>query len=151
MQHDDIAGAAAGLVAVLILVLLAGHSCSRDGPEVVIPPDPNEKLAEVARQSVEAAREAQAGEREARKDAAAVREASGRWTAVAFVAAAVIPLAIALLLFKFYANTPPGDAEVLAELHRLAEPETRPLPAARRRSLAAPADTDGPAHSDERT
>jgi len=140
MFDDDRAKALGWLLILIVVLAVLDPVCSRR-PEVVIPPDPNEKLAEVARESVQMAREA-------REEAAAVRESSGRWFFIALAAAVIAPLVVALLLFRLYANAPPDDAEVFAQLQELAQIETPQLPAPRQRPLAAPANEDGPAHRD---
>ena len=145
MGHDkanEMVGA--GILLICFLWIIGGCFEGDDGPRVVTPPDPNEKLAEVARESVQAAREAQAGEREARRDAAAIREASSTWHSIALVLAVGVPLTIVLLLFRFYANAPPDGAEMLAEFHLLMDDgNARSLPPGSPKPLPGPTEGVG--------
>ena len=93
------------LLLVIVIVLLR-PMCARE------PPTPDQRIADVADQALSMARNAN-------DDAAAYKASCDRWYFVAVVAAGAMPLAIALLLFRYYTRTPPEDLEVLEQVKRL--------------------------------
>jgi len=135
MVRNDTGDMVAGLLILLVVFAILRPMCS---PKVVVPPDPNEELAKVAREAIEMAREA-------REEAASVRASSDRWFFISLAAAVTVPLLVAVLFFKFYANTPPDEAEVVMQLLRLADDENQRLPPPKHKTLAAPSNEDGPA------
>lgn len=135
MIRNDTGEMLVGLLVLLIVFAILRPMCT---PKVVVPPDPNEELAKVAREAIEMAREA-------REEAASVRASSDRWFFISLAAAVAAPLVIAVLFFKFYANTPPDEAEVVMQLLRLADAERRKLPPPEHKALAGPSNEDGSA------
>ena len=85
-----------------------------------MPPDANEGAMKVAEDAVALARNTN-------EEAAALRESVGAWYFISLVLGVMIPVVVAFLLFRYWSQTQPEDAEVFQELDQLREDEAKRL------------------------
>ena len=138
-MDDKTASAVGGAVVLVLLFLMLEPMCT---PRVVVPPDPNEKLAEIAKQAVEMAREA--------NERTATAERSSDWGYfIALAAGVTVPLVVALLLFRYYAQAPSDATEVFLQLQEFAEDGLLRLPPPEHEALADPSAQDDSARRDD--
>ena len=117
MDDRRIARAIGVAVVVIILAMILRPVCA---PEVVVPPDANEGAMKVAEDAVALARNTN-------EEAAALRESVGAWYFISLVLGVMIPVVVAFLLFRYWSQTQPEDAEVFQELDQLREDEAKRL------------------------
>ena len=115
-MEDNRIGRVIGLAAVLfILVLLLRPVCA---PEVVMPPDANDRAMKVAEDAVALARDAN-------EEADALRDSVGAWYFLSLVAGVMIPVVVAFLLMRYWSQNAPEDVEVFRQLDQLRESEVK--------------------------
>jgi len=121
MKHN-----ATRFVLVATVFLVVGWALSRLWSPA--PRDTNERLAVTTQRATDSALQAH-------EDAAAYRESVDKWYFVALAGAAIIPLVLAGLLLRMWANAPPEPGEVFREMAdaltasrpALPHPETKAL------------------------
>lgn len=121
MTHDSMK-----LILVAAVFLVVGWALSRLW--LPAPRDTNERLVVTTERAVRSALDAN-------EDAAAYRDAVDKFYFLALAGAAIIPLVLAGLLLRTWANAPPEPAEVFREMENaltasrpaLPHPETKAL------------------------
>jgi len=104
-------------VIILVAAMVLRPLCSS---RVVIPPNPDVKLARTTEKAMDSAAEAN-------EDAAAFRNAVDKYYFVALVLAVAVPLVIVFLLFKYSLQSQPEDAEIFQQIDRLRTDEVKRL------------------------
>ena len=117
---------AIGVAVVLIIaVLILRPLCA---PEVVVPPDANQGAMKVAEDAVALARDAN-------QEAAALRKSVSAWYFVSLVLGVMIPVVVAFLLLRYWAQAPVEDVEVFRELDQLHDDQVKRLESGDRLSI----------------